>query len=233
MQRVRTRRLYRLADERMCDSDALRAAPTVTAAAIAAHSGGNLRAGDIEVHDLKIDWGMKAENPVDRVWFFKRGDGKSRHGDVEGMVKQRIEKEKVSMLLPATFRERIIRCYVRESGPTRDVKCEAAHQAMRSWFAAAEGGGRPISPHAHPNSRVWDSPARANWQPKLRLGLEADDDDDDDDDEDGVGVGVGGGAGGAGGGARPPLHPTTSKRRLDHGGDDDGGAAGGATKRRK
>ena len=83
--------------------------------------GEGLRAGDIFVEMVKINYGMKDRNPVDCVNFFNAKDTKTPVGPIRG--------ETVSCLIPHVFQERYIRCYCRQ----KEKKADAA-EAFNKWL---------------------------------------------------------------------------------------------------
>jgi hypothetical protein len=73
------------------------------------------------VQNVKIDYAMKSENPVDSVKFFQDyGDERSFH----------IDKSKVSLLLPNSFIERKVRVFSKNRDP---VYVEAVAKAFENY----------------------------------------------------------------------------------------------------
>merc|ERR1712232_530361 len=92
---------------------------------------GELEQDDVYVETVRINYGMKDKNPVDKVNFYNPKDG-GAVGPIPG--------SKVSCLIPHVFEERYVRCYVR-----RKEKHEAAAKAFKRWATRAAGVD-PLSP---------------------------------------------------------------------------------------
>lgn len=110
LQRLRRRELYRYVNEFAVPGERLANWKAVTPADVVscqdAQGGVQLRPEDVIVHNLKIDWTSKNENPVNSIKFFR---------DYDSTEKFAIPKEKVSSLIPDTFLERKVRVFSKRS----------------------------------------------------------------------------------------------------------------------
>eukprot|EP00928_Gymnodinium_smaydae_P011198 TRINITY_DN14160_c0_g1_i2.p1 TRINITY_DN14160_c0_g1~~TRINITY_DN14160_c0_g1_i2.p1 ORF type:complete len:470 (-),score=70.03 TRINITY_DN14160_c0_g1_i2:187-1596(-) len=88
-------------------------------------AGPDLKPDDVYVETVKINYGMKDKNPVDRVNFFN-----PKNGGAVGPI----PSSKVSCLIPHVFEEHYVRCYVR-----RKENRQAAENAFRAWATKVVG----------------------------------------------------------------------------------------------
>ncbi|KAG6938934.1 SAM and HD domain containing deoxynucleoside triphosphate triphosphohydrolase 1, partial [Chelydra serpentina] len=80
-----------------------------------------LNAEDFIVDVINMDYGMKEQNPIDKVRFYCKSDPSQA---------VKISKEQVSRLLPETFAEQLIRVYCKK----KDEKClDAATKCFIQW----------------------------------------------------------------------------------------------------
>jgi HD superfamily phosphohydrolase len=129
LRRLRRRELYRYVNEFTVPSERLSRWKDVRPEEIVACQDagnsavpGGLRPEDIIVHNLKIDWAMKAKNPVDSVHFYQ---------DYGSDTKFSIPKEKVSLLIPDIFLERKVRVYSKRDDPAYVAAAETAFLAFQ------------------------------------------------------------------------------------------------------
>ena len=120
---IRHRRLYSFVDEIIVSSEEAERIANVTEATVANHQacdgGPQLHPDDLILCRVKMNYGNR--NVQDTVRFWSRW---------ESSAKQRIEKQKVSLLIPDNFAEVAIRLYLRGS----DVRLErAAKRAFDRW----------------------------------------------------------------------------------------------------
>lgn len=81
----------------------------------------SLRPEDLVLHDRKIDYGMKAQNPLEHASFFK---------DWSDTTSYRCKGHEISSMLPENFSERKVRVFVKDSS-----KVEQAKNAFDNWRA--------------------------------------------------------------------------------------------------
>ncbi|XP_071332525.1 deoxynucleoside triphosphate triphosphohydrolase SAMHD1-like isoform X2 [Trachinotus anak] len=79
-----------------------------------------LKPEDFAIVDTTLDYGMKEEDPISKVYFY------SKHDPTKAF---RIPREKVSKLLPECFSERFIRIYLKNN----DRNLEDAKEHFRQW----------------------------------------------------------------------------------------------------
>ena len=128
-------RLYAHVGEIVVPKDHERAAKRLGAAglleAILDHAD-PARLGDLKKHayvdTFSVNYGMKDQNPVDRVRFYLRNDEQ---------VGRRLTKDQVSCLVPQHFSEQYVRLYVREDD---DGLVHCARQALERWELKAFEG---------------------------------------------------------------------------------------------
>jgi len=128
LERIYRRDLYVFVGQLLLDADPGAAAEPPTSSDL---SSADLAEGDVYVEIVRINYGMKDQNPVDKVNFYNPKDG-GAVGPIPG--------SKVSCLIPHVFEERYVRCYAR-----RKEKQEAAAQAFQRW-ATRVAGVDPLSP---------------------------------------------------------------------------------------
>ena len=125
--RLRRRDLYKYVNEFTVPRDRLPQWRDVRPEDITAHNKdggppGGLRPEDVIVQNLKIDWAMKASNPVDKIHFYQ---------DYDSLDKFLIPKEKVSSLIPDVFMERKVRVFSKSADPAAVAAVEAAFVAYQ------------------------------------------------------------------------------------------------------
>ncbi|XP_064611959.1 deoxynucleoside triphosphate triphosphohydrolase SAMHD1-like [Liolophura sinensis] len=87
----------------------------------------NMTKDDLHLHVVNLDYGMKKDNPIDRVHFY------SKEKPNEAV---KIRKEQVSMMLPNTFSEQIIRLYIKRHDGNLLKKTEVVSRlfsCFREW----------------------------------------------------------------------------------------------------
>ena len=169
LRRLRRRELYRYVNEFTVPPERMKQWKDVTPTDIvscqdAGNSAvpGGLRAEDIIVHNLKIDWAMKAKNPVDSVHFYQ---------DYASDAKFTIAKDKVSLLIPDIFLERKVRVYSKHDDPGYVAAVEAAflnyqhrefqHDRSVHRTPVKQGRKRPLDLAALPTLEAGGTPAGA------------------------------------------------------------------------
>uniref|UniRef100_A0A8B9MU14 Deoxynucleoside triphosphate triphosphohydrolase SAMHD1 n=1 Tax=Accipiter nisus TaxID=211598 RepID=A0A8B9MU14_9AVES len=80
-----------------------------------------LKAEDFIIDVINMDYGMKEQNPIDKVLFYCKADPSKA---------VKISKEQVSKLLPMTFAEQVIRVYCKSQDPDT---ISAAKQYFIQW----------------------------------------------------------------------------------------------------
>ena len=156
--RLRRRELYKYVNEFTVPRARLPAWRDVTPEDITAHNKdggppGGLRPEDVIVQNLKIDWAMKASNPVDKIHFYQ---------DYSSQEKFLIPKEKVSSLIPDVFMERKVRVFSKSDDPAVVAAVEAAFLA----YQRAEYNAETLTVHRTPvkpsRKRIFDVIAAAD-----------------------------------------------------------------------
>ena len=158
----------------------------VTEEEIAACSrDGRLKAADLIVHNVKIDFCKKCKNPVDHVRFFQGFD--STVSDV-------IDSAKVTSAVPTNFMERGVRVFAKELHNFDAVNEAFLAWAQRDRRMRARESSQPASPiHGTPQksqatgyrrASTWQNSSRANSQhmpgsPTRLTGTQSHADDDD------------------------------------------------------
>ena len=157
LRRLRRRELYKYVNEFTVPRERLAKYVDVTPADITGCQAtsavpGGLRPEDIIVQNLKIDWAMKAQNPVDRIHFYQ---------DYDSLEKFSIPKEKVSSLIPDVFMERKVRVYSKSDDPAVVSAVEQAFLAYqrRELNAEAQVHRTPVKPS---RKRIFDALGDAN-----------------------------------------------------------------------
>ncbi|XP_061082911.1 deoxynucleoside triphosphate triphosphohydrolase SAMHD1-like [Conger conger] len=84
-------------------------------------TGVTLQAEDFEVTIINMDYGKKKDNPVNNVYFYTKNDPTNA---------TKISKEQVSLLLPETFAEQLVRVYCKK---TDEPSFEAAKIYFKEW----------------------------------------------------------------------------------------------------
>ncbi|XP_010126886.1 PREDICTED: deoxynucleoside triphosphate triphosphohydrolase SAMHD1-like, partial [Chlamydotis macqueenii] len=107
-----------------------------------------LKAEDFIIDVINMDYGMKEENPIDKVLFYCKADPSKA---------VKISKEQVSNLLPVTFAEQVIRVYYKSQDP--DI-VSAAKQYFIQWciendFTKPQDGD-VVAPHLTPMKESWN-----------------------------------------------------------------------------
>ncbi|XP_071428809.1 deoxynucleoside triphosphate triphosphohydrolase SAMHD1 [Pithys albifrons albifrons] len=108
-----------------------------------------LKAENFIVDVINMDYGMKEQNPIDKVHFYCKADP---------FKAVNISKEQVSKFLPITFTEQVIRVYYKSQDP--DV-ISAAKQYFIQWcmqndFTKPQDGD-VVAPHLTPMKRTWNN----------------------------------------------------------------------------
>ncbi|NXW84498.1 SAMH1 triphosphohydrolase, partial [Alopecoenas beccarii] len=108
-----------------------------------------IKAEDIIVDVINMDYGMKDQNPVDNVRFFCKANPSKPIKINEAQV--------VSKLLPKTFSEQVIRVYCKSQDP---CVFSAAKQYFVQWcmdndFTKPQDGD-VVAPHLTPMKRSWN-----------------------------------------------------------------------------
>lgn len=151
--RLRRRELYKYVNEFTVPRARLPAWRDVRPEDITAHNKdgglpGGLRPEDVIVQNLKIDWAMKASNPVDSIHFYQ---------DYDSLDKFLIPKEKVSSLIPDVFMERKVRVFSKSDDPRAVAAVEAAFLA----YQRAEYNAETLTVHRTPvkpsRKRIFDA----------------------------------------------------------------------------
>ncbi|TDH74075.1 hypothetical protein CCR75_005594 [Bremia lactucae] len=128
LKRMRHRELYEFIDEYLVPSDLTDRIPLFNAtelATITSLDGVALNPDDIIVSDGRLNYNFRNRNPVDNVSFFASRDLDSKFY---------IPKEKVSLLFPEKFEERIIRVYSRNKSPKVHAAIQHAfHSYIRQF----------------------------------------------------------------------------------------------------
>jgi len=110
LRRLRNRDLYKFCSEFIVPPERIPQYTNISAEDISTcqdtNSEINLVPDDIIVHNMKIDWGMKVQNPVDFVHFY---------ADYDSNDKFSIPKSQVSSLYTDTFIQRSVRVFSRNS----------------------------------------------------------------------------------------------------------------------
>ena len=142
VRRLRRRELYKYVNEFTVPRDRLRGWRDVTPEDITGCQTGSLAGGlhpdNVIVQNLKIDWAMKASNPVDRISFYQ---------DYDSLEKFKIPKEKVSSLIPDVFMERKVRVFSKKD----DVASVAAVEAAFEAYQRREYNAATLTVHGTPN----------------------------------------------------------------------------------
>jgi HD superfamily phosphohydrolase len=140
LQRLRRRELYRYVNEFAVPGERLAHWKAVTPADVVScqdpQGGVQLRPEDVIVHNLKIDWTSKNENPVNSIKFFR---------DYDSTDKFAIPKEKVSSLIPDTFLERKVRVFSKRADQEAIDTLDRAFLAFqqREYGSALRVDGTP------------------------------------------------------------------------------------------
>jgi deoxynucleoside triphosphate triphosphohydrolase SAMHD1 len=124
--KMRKRQHYKYVSEMTIPQDLIHkgAWTTPTSADIACSNttaGMHLNADDIILHENKIDFCMKDQNPLDKVHFFD---------SLSSREKRVLDKDKVSSMVVGSFQDKGLRVYCKNSDP-RYV--DAVHAAFDDW----------------------------------------------------------------------------------------------------
>ncbi|KFU91294.1 SAM domain and HD domain-containing protein 1, partial [Chaetura pelagica] len=108
-----------------------------------------VKAEDFIVDVINIDYGMKEQNPIDKVHFYTKADPSKAVN---------IRREQVSKFLPVTFSEQVIRVYYKSQDP---VILSAAKQYFIQWcmkndFTKPQDGD-VVAPHLTPMKKSWNN----------------------------------------------------------------------------
>lgn len=96
-----------------------------------------------------MDYGMKEQNPIDKVNFYCKADPSKA---------VKIRKEQVSKLLPIIFMEQVVRVYYKSQDPHI---ISAAKQYLVQWcmqndFTKPQDGD-VVAPHLTPMKETWNN----------------------------------------------------------------------------
>ncbi|NXD28735.1 SAMH1 triphosphohydrolase, partial [Spelaeornis formosus] len=108
-----------------------------------------LKAEDFVVDVISMDYGMKEQNPIDKVHFYCKADPSKAI---------KIGKEQVSRLLPVRFMEQVVRVYYKSQDP---CIISAAKQYFVQWcmqndFTKPQDGD-VVAPHLTPLKKTWNN----------------------------------------------------------------------------
>lgn len=151
VKRLRTRNLYKYVDEYTVPEPELQCWPAVKPAEIVAYQdagrmGVDLREDDVIVQNMKVDFGSKNKNPVDKVHFYS-----DFHDEPH---KFQIEREQVSTLIPQVFMERRVRVFSR----SRDQR---TIDAIKYAFDEFKKANQKKFNHKHGRDVVLGTPERS------------------------------------------------------------------------
>ncbi|XP_053901305.1 deoxynucleoside triphosphate triphosphohydrolase SAMHD1 isoform X1 [Malaclemys terrapin pileata] len=109
-----------------------------------------LNAEDFIVDVINMDYGMKEQNPIDKVRFYCKSDPSQA---------VKISKEQVSRLLPETFAEQLIRVYCKKKD---EKSLDAATKCFIQWcmnmdFTKPQDGD-VVAPELTPMKASWNDP---------------------------------------------------------------------------
>ncbi|XP_023795799.1 deoxynucleoside triphosphate triphosphohydrolase SAMHD1 [Cyanistes caeruleus] len=109
----------------------------------------DLKAENFIVDVISMDYGMKEQNPIDKVHFYCKADPSKA---------VKISKEQVSKLLPIIFMEQVVRVYYKSQDP-RIIS--AAKQYFVQWcmendFTKPQDGD-VVAPHLTPMKETWNN----------------------------------------------------------------------------
>ncbi|XP_010562849.1 PREDICTED: deoxynucleoside triphosphate triphosphohydrolase SAMHD1 isoform X1 [Haliaeetus leucocephalus] len=108
-----------------------------------------LKAEDFIIDVINMDYGMKEQNPIDKVLFYCKADPSKA---------VKISKEQVSKLLPMTFAEQVIRVYCKSQDPDT---ISAAKQYFIQWCIEKDftkpQDGDVVAPHLTPMKKSWNN----------------------------------------------------------------------------
>ncbi|XP_074409573.1 deoxynucleoside triphosphate triphosphohydrolase SAMHD1 isoform X3 [Zonotrichia albicollis] len=107
-----------------------------------------LKAENFIVDVISMDYGMKEQNPIDKVHFYCKADPSKA---------VKISKEQVSKLLPIIFMEQVVRVYYKSQDPHI---ISAAKQYFIQWciqndFTKPQDGD-VVAPHLTPMKETWN-----------------------------------------------------------------------------
>ncbi|NWZ87703.1 SAMH1 triphosphohydrolase, partial [Poecile atricapillus] len=108
-----------------------------------------LKAENFIVDVISMDYGMKEQNPIDKVHFYCKADPSKAVN---------ISKDQVSKLLPIIFMEQVVRVYYKSQDP-RIIS--AAKQYFVQWcmendFTKPQDGD-VVAPHLTPMKKTWNN----------------------------------------------------------------------------
>ncbi|NWZ40987.1 SAMH1 triphosphohydrolase, partial [Brachypodius atriceps] len=108
-----------------------------------------LKAENFIVDVISMDYGMKEQNPIDKVHFYCKADPSKA---------VKISKEQVSNLLPIIFMEQVVRVYYKSQNPH---VISAAKQYFVQWcmqndFTKPQDGD-VVAPHLTPMKKTWNN----------------------------------------------------------------------------
>ncbi|NXE39843.1 SAMH1 triphosphohydrolase, partial [Ptilorrhoa leucosticta] len=108
-----------------------------------------LKAENFVVDVINIDYGMKEQNPIDKVHFYCKPDPSKAVN---------ISKEQVSKFLPIIFMEQVVRVYYKSQNPS---VISAAKQYFIQWcmqndFTKPQDGD-VVAPHLTPMKKTWNN----------------------------------------------------------------------------
>ncbi|NWH91973.1 SAMH1 triphosphohydrolase, partial [Aegithalos caudatus] len=107
-----------------------------------------LKAENFIVDVISMDYGMKEQNPIDKVHFYCKADPSKA---------VKISKEQVSKFLPITFMEQVIRVYYKSQNPhiISAAKQYFVQWCMQNDFTKPQDGD-VVAPHLTPMKKTWN-----------------------------------------------------------------------------
>ncbi|NXP83713.1 SAMH1 triphosphohydrolase, partial [Passerina amoena] len=107
-----------------------------------------LKAENFIVDVISMDYGMKEQNPIDKVHFYCKADPSKA---------VKISKEQVSKLLPKIFMEQVVRVYYKSQDPhiISAAKQYFVQWCMQNDFTKPQDGD-VVAPHLTPMKETWN-----------------------------------------------------------------------------
>ncbi|OWK53633.1 Deoxynucleoside triphosphate triphosphohydrolase SAMHD1 [Lonchura striata] len=107
-----------------------------------------LKAENFIVDVISMDYGMKEQNPIDKVHFYCKADPSKA---------VKISKEQVSKLLPRIFMEQVVRVYYKSQDPhiISAAKQYFVQWCMQNDFTKPQDGDI-VAPHLIPMKETWN-----------------------------------------------------------------------------
>ncbi|RMB95526.1 hypothetical protein DUI87_27636 [Hirundo rustica rustica] len=108
-----------------------------------------LKAENFIVDVISMDYGMKEQNPIDKVHFYCKADPSKA---------VKISKEQVSKLLPIIFMEQVVRVYYKSQEPhiISAAKQYFVQWCMKNDFTKPQDGD-VVAPHLTPMKKTWNN----------------------------------------------------------------------------